>query len=319
MKSFLLFFISFYFLIGNAEILSHDFQNIPLFIRNATDNVDQPMNEETFRVRNTWYNRLKNGNYKNVKISIPSAKGTEILQLSQRKITPDEGIKVSTSSGNAYLSDPGLFYFGEIKNKTKSTAILSIRKEKLYLFWQDEGGNQMTISNHPENEVAYLLSPDNNNRKSDFKCGSTDSGNPKLNKDADPKKSLSVCGPTDPLDCAGSVTTLHVHYELDHLTYVDENSSIDDCIVFIARTHAVVNHIYSNIQNVDNNQDTLCPFTQVNSGGVNLLMSGLHIWDSPDPFPMDLDLRLAAFQTERPTFNGDIAHLINKVILMIVV
>ena len=108
--------------------------------------------------------------------------------------------------------------------------------------------------------------------------------------------------------CEGT-TDVHVYYELDFLTYLDEGSSISNCINFITMTHAVINHIYGNIDQVENNNHMGHPPL---SSDVNMLFSGLHIWDHPDPYPIDIFARLAEFQNIRPTFNGDVAHLISK-------
>lgn len=54
-----------------------------------------------------------------------------------------------------------------------------------------------------------------------------------------------------------------------------------------------MNYIYDNIQNINNNGDslTLC-------GKLDLLISGFHIWDSPDPYSWDLQDRCNDFKDQ---------------------
>ena len=115
------------------------------------------------------------------------------------------------------------------------------------------------------------MTPDVRSTNGEFQCDMSRNDNVKSNSQ---NKSQNNCIPTD-LNCSQtSQTSLYVHYELDHITYTDENSSIDACLAFIIGSHIAVQYIYNHINHVDNNNS---PITNLTAGGINLLISSLHI------------------------------------------
>jgi hypothetical protein len=112
---------------------SQTFQNVPLFIRANADNVSLDEGEEIFRVRNAWLNRIKNGTYVNIQIQIPSNEGSYTLLASKRQITPEDGIKVTTESGQYFQEDGGQHYFGTIAGALNSTVIISSIGDHLHI------------------------------------------------------------------------------------------------------------------------------------------------------------------------------------------
>ena len=286
---------------------SQTFQNVPLFIRANADNVSLDEGEEIFRVRNAWLNRIKNGSYDNIQIQIPSNEGSYTLLASKRQIVPDDGIKVTTESGQYFQEDGGQHYFGTIAGAGNSTVIISSIEEKLHILIQDTNRKIRVIKNHPDISDRYL-SLETSEFDNIINCGSSEeskglkNGSPSLNR------STGNCNVVCDSPCSGT-TDVHVYYEFDFISFLDENSSINDCITFMTMTHAVINHIYSNIDQVANNQHAGHPNL---SSDINMIFSGFHIWDSPDPYPIEIFARRTAFQTVRPTFDGDVAHLINK-------
>jgi len=298
--------------------IAQTFQNIPVFFRNNADNESLEDGEEIFRVRNAWLNRLKDGRYEDIKITLPSAEGDKVLELSKRAIAPPEGIKVTTASGQFFMADPGVHYFGTIKNEERSTVIIGVSPSaKMYMFMQESDGRICEIAQSKDHNGKYLfaefkdqetmicpLSTDNHNQKQ--------KGNNNLQK-------MSGCAidDMDDANCPNETFNVNVYYELDHITYIDEGSDIQNCIDWMTDTHSIVNMIYDNIDNVSNNNQQILPL----SSGIDLLFSGLFIWDHPDPYLVGtstleaLETRADQFRQQRPTFNGDIAHLINKGIL----
>lgn len=296
------------FLILSSTIsYSQTFQNVPLFIRANADNIGLDDGEEIFRIRNAWLNRIKNGTYDNIQIQIPSNEGSYTLLASKRQIVPDDGIKVTTASGQYFQEEGGKHYFGTIAGVPNSTVIISSIGEQLHILVQDINKKIRVVKNHPDISDRYL-SLETSEFDNIINCGSSDEdkrlkkGSPSLNR------STGNCNVVCDSPCSGT-TDLNVYYEFDFISFLDENSSINDCITFMTMTHAVINHIYSNIDQVANNQHNGHPNL---SSDINMIFSGFHIWDSPDPYPIEIFARRTAFQTVRPTFDGDVAHLINK-------
>ena len=73
------------FLLSSSLAQSQTYQNVPVFLRYNVDNTNLEENKEIFRVRNAWLNRLGDGRYENVKITIPDIEGSLTLESCHRK------------------------------------------------------------------------------------------------------------------------------------------------------------------------------------------------------------------------------------------
>ena len=306
--------ILFMSLIYATTSIAQNYQNVPVFYRANADNIGLEDGEEVFRVRSAWLNRLKDGRYNQIEITIPSSNGVQTLKLKQRQIAPTEGITVTTASGQSFIADPGVYYYGKIQNSENSTAIVSVSpRGSMYVFLQEADGSICEIAESSDHNNQYL-SADFKNREEMICPLSKNTSGVKTPKGSNLQR-MSGCSPTDMDDanCANETFIINVFYEFDHISYIDEGRDIQNCIDWITDTHGIVNLIYDNIGNVSNNDQQTTPL----SSGIDLLLSGIFIWDHPDPYLVGTDLsslqlRAQQFRDQRPTFNGDIAHLINK-------
>ncbi len=270
---------AFFFLILNSTIsYSQNFQTVPLFIKANADNVGLDEGEEIYRVRNNWLNKLQNGTYDNIQILVPTINGSILLQATKRQIVPNEGIKVTTQSGQYFYNDAGVHYFGSIDGQQYSSVIISVIEDQLHILIQNKQKEVKVIKNHPDIANRYL-SKLTEEFDSVIDCGSGITTNGIKNIVPSQNRNSGDCNLICDSQCTGT-TDVHVFYEFDFLSFLDEGSDINNCINFITMTHAVINHIYSNIDEVQNNQHQ----GQNNQAGhptlssdINMILSSFHI------------------------------------------
>jgi len=247
--------------------------------------------------------------YEHISIDLPvnTAKNKSYkLNLDKSDIIPASGLKVQTSSGLSFLTDSGKTFVGRIEGDKKSFVVFTVFQNYITGLLQNENGITHSISPNTGKENQVILQQIKQNTESNNYVCSTVKNEP-TNENFSNHKSNGNCNQPCAFDCSGS-TTVHVYYEMDYIAFLDEGN-IQNCINFMTSTHAVIHNIYNNITNVSNNDGPNNPLP----GGVNMIMSGLFIWDTPDPYPNgSLNDRINEFVRLRPTFNGDVAHLISK-------
>ena len=62
--------ILFMSLIYATTSIAQNYQNVPVFYRANADNIGLEDGEEVFRVRSAWLNRLKDGRYNQIEITL---------------------------------------------------------------------------------------------------------------------------------------------------------------------------------------------------------------------------------------------------------
>lgn len=129
-------------------------------------------------------------------------------------------------------------------------------------------------------------------------------------------------------------TQLGIYYELDHQTFITYGNVVANSVQAIVNLHMMVNTLYNNIgtatsddlaiSGADNSGQTI-----LNGFNLNILITGIHVWDGMDPYPIPsnqggltsiLDDRLAAFinqVNQRPigSVNGDLFQLVNDFVV----
>lgn len=85
---------------------------------------------------------------------------------------------------------------------------------------------------------------------------------------------------------------VRVYYEICNKPYKQNGSSVQATVDWISAVHNNINTLYVN-------------------DGVKMSLKTVYVWETADPYTGTYSQNLAAFRINRPTFDGDLAHLVN--------
>ncbi|MCG2792303.1 MAG: M12 family metallo-peptidase [Weeksellaceae bacterium] len=85
---------------------------------------------------------------------------------------------------------------------------------------------------------------------------------------------------------------VRVYYEICNKPYKQNGSSVQATVNWISAVHNNINALYVN-------------------DGVKMSLKTVFVWETADPYTGTYSQNLAAFRVNRPTFDGDLAHLVN--------
>ena len=220
-----------------------------------------------------------------ISFSIPIGQGKEIiLDLTQIQVVSHDFI-VKTSSGSQNLMGAtGLFYTGIVRGDLYSSATLSLFQGQLRLLIMDRASTYI-LGKIQDDSDQYIFYDEKKLLQDPlpWDCGTKDTPLPKRSTKGTPSPPKPVAG-------GGCVK---VYVETEFQVYQDHNSSLIAVTDYILGIFAESIVAYRNI-------------------GVNMEVSELFVWDQNDPY-LDQEESgdvLDDFIAERPTFNGDLAHLI---------
>ncbi len=186
-----------------------------------------------------------------------------------------------------YNSDnfPGVFYRGIVKGDSNSIATLSVFKDHIRAIISDNSGNYV-LAQTTSNSNKYILYNDSNLRVSNnFTCHTSSEHLLEIEEEL-----------TNIQQSRNSNTScINIYVEADYATFQSHGSNLDNVTAFIVDLFNQTCTIYLN-------------------ENINILLSGMGIWSSVDPFASlddDLGIILPAFTQARQGFDGDLAHLIS--------
>lgn len=85
---------------------------------------------------------------------------------------------------------------------------------------------------------------------------------------------------------------VRVYYEIANKPFVQNGSNVEATINWISAVHNNINTLYVN-------------------DGVKMSLKTVYVWETADPYTGNYSQNLSAFRTNRTTFDGDLAHLVN--------
>jgi len=225
---------------------------------------------------------------KNLNFNIPVSAGKILtLELTQVQITSN-GFTVTTASGKNTLSEPsGVFYRGIVKGDNQSMVTLSVFSGRLKALILHHTGNfsLQALSDQQDNYVLvnekYLPAKADN-----WTCYTSDI--------TDKREQISAVQ-HDLNSNRDEERCVKVYVETEFQVYKDNSRNIIKVVDYVLGIFGDVIAIYADID-------------------VNMEVSQIFIWDKTDPYNVPtgntVDSTLNLFISNRPTFNGNIAHLI---------
>ncbi|HRH65147.1 MAG TPA: M12 family metallo-peptidase [Bacteroidia bacterium] len=186
---------------------------------------------------------------------------------------------------------PGEFYKGKVTGDQKSVVSFSIFQNSLmgFISRSKTGGNIVIarlneiLSGAPDYYVIYDDSKLYGKEK--VACHTGEVLNPQRNL----REFFS-----ERFQQAGSTNCVHVYFECDYQMFLDNGQDVNQVYNFVTGVFNQVQQIFAN-------------------ESVSVVISSVYVWTVNDPYDglTTASDYLTTFQSVRPTFNGDIAHLLS--------
>lgn len=225
----------------------------------------------------------------NLTVPMDADRNIQLLLVEQSIFNP--GAKLSSSDGSEeyLLHDMGRHYQGQIDGLQGSMAAVSIFKGQLYATFSFEGKNynleQLQVGEH-QRAAPYLLYPEPA-LSSSFTCHTDDL--------EDIMELPFVKEIERKSKHARSVSNIQIYLECDYKVYQDKGG-VTNAANYATGLFNVVKTIYAD-------------------AGVTLVISGLKVWNTPDPYGATSGNNsfevLNAFEAENCSYDGHIAHLLS--------
>lgn len=221
-------------------------------------------------------------------LALPRDKNGQVFQMDLIRVdlhTPD--FKLNTSADGPIAYEPGIHYRGVLRNEAKTSVALSFFKDEVmgvigfaessnWVLGRLEGTNlRDAYTIYPEDELDFDKS---------FDCGSSEVSQ-EIRQTENKLAELRGVTPVD--------KTVRVYFECEY-DLVTEKGGATGAANFINGIFNIVSLLYQN-------------------EGITVVISEIFAWTTPDAYPTNSTSNtLVSFRSARPTFNGDIAHLVSR-------
>ncbi len=279
-------------LVEQSKKMGHSFEKVKLFRRTAS--TTPAANEhlrleladfELFDLAIPGLKQISERTPHHIELSIPGKGGKNYeLELVKADIFAD-GFTIRTSSSENVLEvDPGMHYRGIIKGETESIASISIVGDEVNgVFSSPELGNLVLnkVSGQLNTEQYVLFSERDRVEPLKFECEAGDQG-PHYTKDE--LSAVTTAGFVD--KCT------NIYFEVDYDIYQDKGGT--------TQVTNYITSIFNEVATLYANED------------LTIKISEIFIWDTPSPYSgSSSSAMLNRFQSNRKSFNGDLAQLLS--------
>ncbi|AWV96960.1 Ig-like domain-containing protein [Arcticibacterium luteifluviistationis] len=224
----------------------------------------------------------------NLTLQIPLQKDFIEVELSPATIF-SPNFKVLSSNGNEVEVELPNFYHGKIKGESKSFVAISITKDAIEgMIVSDKVNLTIGRLTNTKEKIHVVYATNDIENKTPICAGA---------------KEVEYDGELPPLDenqtNAAGCKAVEVYLEADYQMYTDWGGSVQ----------TVVNTLTSIFNNVSLLYD---------NEGVNLVISTLFVWETPDPYTSatdteeSLNLLDAYWDSQGNNFDGDLVHLVTS-------
>mgnify|MGYP003606723467 CR=1 FL=1 len=219
----------------------------------------------------------------NMEITFPFEGETLTVQLVKTNIFA-ENFKVNTDKGEVEYS-PGVYYQGIVKGDNTSLVAFSFFENDVVGISSITNIGNVVLGKAKNSEDFVSYSDFKLNGQNPFICG--------FDEIAENQKQKVSFTPKNGKSDKKTSNCVRVYYEACFAPYQNNGSNVANTVNWITAVH-------NNIGTLYNNDD------------VKTAVSEVYVWTSADPYTSGYSQNLAAFRNNRPTFNGDLAHLVNS-------
>jgi hypothetical protein len=215
-------------------------------------------------------------------LPIPYQGSILLVELVQQNVLSSAFTVITSGKpGKTEPYEPGVYYRGIVQGITPSLAAVSFFKDDVMgvISLPTDGNLNLGKLDLPKNRTDYVLFSDK-----DF-TGTIPTGCSVTDEQTAPHPQPGV---TDRTNVPGCV---RVYFEADNDLYTNKGT--------VTATTNYITGFFNSVSTLYQNEQ------------VGIVISQIYVWTTPDPYPITSSTdALYAFQAERTTFNGDIAHLV---------
>jgi hypothetical protein len=202
------------------------------------------------------------------------------VEVVQTEVLAD-GFAVYTASAEGPVEfEEVLFYRGVVKGDEESMVTLTVYGDEMRALVSSPSMGNLSLGKYGEEGATYLLTPDNASDKP-FECATEDTGRAYSRAEVSPRA-----------DLRSSDKCISMYLEVDNDIYRDKNGT-NGVMQFVTGFFNEVATLYAN-------------------ENVSIKISEIFIWDTSSPYNgSDSYTLLQQFQSNRRSFNGDLAQLLS--------
>jgi hypothetical protein len=234
-------------------------------------------------INSTELKKLVNDKPEYVEISFPFNNKQITVELYKNQIFTGN-FRVTTNTGEIVPYTPGVYYQGIVKGDNTSVAAFSFfDNDVVGVSSTTELGN-VIVGKVKNSEDFVSYSESKLTGANPFVCGIDELKENQAQKIAFDPNIASKKAITE--NC------VRVYYEVCYTPYMNNGSNTTTVTNWLTAIH-------NNIATLYNNDE------------IKIALNEINIWTTQDPYTGTPNANLGSFRTNRPTFNGDLAHLIN--------
>lgn len=221
-----------------------------------------------------------------LEISFPFDGRQITMELYKNQIFTSD-FKVTTGKGETVNYTPGTYYQGIVKGDNQSVAAFSFFDDDIVgVASTPELGN--IVVGKVKNSADFVSYSDAKlTGLNPFICGAdelAENHKQKISFDPSAQKNTSKLI---------TQNCVRIYYEVCYTPYTNNGSNTTTTANWLTAVH-------NNISTLYNNDD------------IKIALNEIYIWTTVDPYTGTPNANLASFRTNRQTFNGDLAHLVNQ-------
>lgn len=220
-----------------------------------------------------------------IELTFPYKNGELTVELFKENIFV-EGFDVIDQNKTKLDYHPGVYYRGIVKNNVHSIAAFSFFKNRVYGLASIVGGGNIVVGKLKTNS-HYISYTDNTLTKDNpFHCGVE---NIPENQNKAPQYSTNM----DEQSRGQGDACVKIYYEIAYQPYLDNYSNTDYTVDWMTAVHNNISTLYEN-------------------DDIQVALNEILLWTEQDPYYGSYDENLEDFRANRPSFNGDLGHLVNS-------
>lgn len=221
-------------------------------------------------------------------LELPSANGSPVLidLVRSKPLSDDFVVRTSGANGNAVAYQPGIHYRGIVRGEAHSIAAFSLYKDELMGMISTDADGPSVIGKLADTKDVYVYYHEKDMLSmNEFECFAD---HPAMKKvDLKKFKPQTIGNNKSVANC------VFAYLECDYDMYL-ENGTVAATVNYLTGLFNMVSALYAN-------------------EAITMQTSEIFVWDTADNYPTTSSIdALNAFRTARPTFNGDIAHLVSR-------
>ena len=218
-----------------------------------------------------------------IEFTFPFENRELVLEMVKVDIYSPE-FKVETNKKKVTDYKKGVFYRGIIKGDNKSVVAFSFFDNDVVGVASAPNIGNVTLGKAVSSEDFVVYNDQKLTGSNPFICAADElMDNEKQKIKFDPKASKA---PEMTNSC------VRVYYEICNQPFQQSGSNVTNTLNWISAVHNNINTLYVN-------------------DGVKMSLKTVFVWETADPYTGTYSQNLSAFRANRPTFDGDLAHLVN--------